>query len=151
MKTLIDPANQQEIIGRIASLSATDGRRWGKMSVNQMLCHLTDGYLVGLGEKTVSPATGFLQRTLIKWIALQAPLQWAKGYPTRPEVEQGRGGTPPISFTQDQQRLVSTLHRFCHNLQEPCTPHPTFGLMTREDWWRWGYLHADHHLRQFGR
>ena len=29
--------------------------------------------------------------------------------------------------------------------------HPMFGPMTPEDWMRWGYLHADHHLRQFGR
>jgi hypothetical protein len=26
-----------------------------------------------------------------------------------------------------------------------------FGPMTEKDWMRWGYLHADHHLRQFGR
>ena len=26
-----------------------------------------------------------------------------------------------------------------------------WGKMTAGDWMRWGYLHADHHLRQFGR
>ena len=144
-------ADRQEISDRVASLFETDQRRWGQMSVNQMLCHLTDSYLVGLGEKTVSPATGFLQRTLVKWIALQSPLPWMKGYPTRPEVEQGRGGTNPTEFSRDRQQLLSTLRRFCNDLREPCAPHPTFGAMTREDWWRWGYLHADHHLRQFGR
>jgi len=30
-------------------------------------------------------------------------------------------------------------------------PHPIFGAMKPWDWMRWGYLHADHHLRQFGR
>jgi hypothetical protein len=30
-------------------------------------------------------------------------------------------------------------------------PHSIFGSMTNQDWMRWGYLHADHHLRQFGR
>ena len=150
MKTLMSPANQQEVFNRIARLSETDQRRWGQMSVSQMLCHLTDGYLVGLGEKTASPATGFLQRTFIKWIALQAPLGWTKGYPTRPEIKQGKGGTAPTEFSQDRQQLISILHRFCSDLQEPCVSHPVFGLMTREDWWRWGYLHADHHLRQFG-
>jgi hypothetical protein len=28
--------------------------------------------------------------------------------------------------------------------------HPFFGQMTEKEWMRWGYLHADHHLRQFG-
>ena len=33
-----------------------------------------------------------------------------------------------------------------------CAPwHPMFGPMSAADWMRWGYLHADHHLRQFGR
>jgi hypothetical protein len=31
------------------------------------------------------------------------------------------------------------------------TSHPMFGKMSAKDWMRWGYLHADHHLRQFGR
>jgi hypothetical protein len=151
MKTLTNPADQQEILHRIDSLSENDGRKWGKMSVNQMLCHLTDSYLAGLGEKTISSATGFWQRTLIKWVALRGPFKWNKGFPTRPEMEQGRGGTPPVKFIQDRQKLISTFQHFCSELKEPCLPHPVFGPMTREDWWRWGYLHADHHLRQFGR
>jgi hypothetical protein len=29
-------------------------------------------------------------------------------------------------------------------------PHPMFGDLTSWQWMRWGYLHTDHHLRQFG-
>jgi hypothetical protein len=28
--------------------------------------------------------------------------------------------------------------------------HPLFDAMSERDWMRWGYLHVDHHLRQFG-
>ncbi len=28
--------------------------------------------------------------------------------------------------------------------------HPVFGELSEWEWMRWGYLHADHHLRQFG-
>jgi hypothetical protein len=28
--------------------------------------------------------------------------------------------------------------------------HAIFGSMSEADWMRWGYLHMDHHLRQFG-
>ena len=41
------------------------------MSAHQMVCHLDDSYKVGLGEKYASPATGYLQRTLLKWLALE--------------------------------------------------------------------------------
>jgi hypothetical protein len=121
------------------------------MSVHQMVCHLDDSYKVGLGEKYASPATGFWQRTLLKWLALEAPLQWAKGYRTRPEIEQGNGGSLPLDFRRDLTSLLSTLDRFCDALPRPCAPHPIFREMTAKDWMRWGYLHADHHLRQFGR
>jgi hypothetical protein len=105
---------------------------------------------VALGEKTAAPATGFVQQTFIKWIALRAPLKWAKGYPTRPEIEQGKGGSMPTDFEADKNTLLVVVGRFFEDLQQPCSPHPVFGPMTAQEWWRWGYLHADHHLRQFG-
>jgi Protein of unknown function (DUF1569) len=121
------------------------------MSVNQMVCHLDDSYKCSLGEKYVSPATGLPQRTLVKGIALNVPLRWPKGVPTRPEMEQGKGGSSPLDFGQDLASLLITLDRFCDDLPTPCSPHPIFGAMTKKNWMRWGYLHADHHLRQFGR
>jgi hypothetical protein len=29
-------------------------------------------------------------------------------------------------------------------------PHPVFGPLNVAAWLRWGHLHVDHHLRQFG-
>jgi len=144
-------ADRQNISLRLKELSPEDGARWGLMTVHQMVCHLDDSYKVALGEKNASQATGLLQRTLLKWLALQAPIQWGKGFRTRPEIEQGKGGSVPIDFRQDLASLLSTLSRFCDDLPRPCGPHPIFGEMTAHNWMRWGYLHADHHLRQFGR
>ncbi len=151
MKTLNNALNRKEILTRIGQLSPTDRALWGKMSVHQMVCHLSDSYLCGLGEKSASPKTGVLQRTLLKWVALKAPMPWPKGVPTRPEFEQGSGGTPPVEFYRDRELLIASLSDFCDRLREPAVDHPIFGPMTPADWWRWGYLHADHHLRQFGR
>jgi hypothetical protein len=151
VKTLSNLADRQNISLRLRELSPEDGARWGLMTVHQMVCHLDDSYKVALGEKKASQATGFLQRTLLKWLALQTPIQWGKGFRTRPEIEQGKGGSVPIEFRQDLASLLSTLSRFCDGLPRPCVPHPIFGEMTAHNWMRWGYLHADHHLRQFGR
>jgi hypothetical protein len=151
MKTLNNLSDRQTITLRLAELSPADKARWGSMSVHQMVCHLVDSYKVPLGEKTASPATGFIQRTVLKWGALKVPIQWRPGFPTRPEMEQGKGGTAPVDFRQDLASLLSTLSRFCDDLPNPCLPHPIFGKMAVDDWMRWGYLHADHHLRQFGR
>jgi hypothetical protein len=151
MKTLTNLSERQNIARRMAELSPEDKARWGAMSVHQMVCHLNDSYKVPLGERTASPATSFLQRTVVKWAALNVPKQWPHGFPTRPEMEQGKGGSVPVDFRQDLDSLLSTLNRFCDRLPNPCLPHPVFGKMTGENWMRWGYLHADHHLRQFGR
>jgi Protein of unknown function (DUF1569) len=151
MKTLKNLNERQTIALRLSQLSPEDTARWGSMTVHQMICHLVDSYKVPLGEKTASPATSFLQRTVVKWAALKAPTRWPHGVPTRPEIEQGKGGSAPVDFRQDLASLLSTLRRFCDDLANPCLPHPIFGKMTSDDWMRWGYLHADHHLRQFGR
>ena len=151
MKTLGNRRDEQEILSRIAQLSRVDKSKWGKMSVHQMVCHLNDSYRVALGEKTVSSATSFVQQTLGKCIALRTSLKWMKGYQTRPEIEQGNGGSIPTEFEADKNALLWIVKRFCEDLPQPCLPHPVFGSMGAKDWWRWGYLHADHHLRQFGR
>ena len=151
MKTLSNTEERQEVSRRLAQLSPDDEAHWGHMSAHQMLCHLRDSYCLALGEKTASPATGFLQRTLAKWISLWIPIHWIKGYPTRPEIEQGNGGSVPIEFTSDLNALQTVLSRFCDAVRAPRSPHPIFGRMTAKEWLRWGYLHADHHLRQFGR
>jgi DinB superfamily len=151
LRSLESTEDRASIRGRILALTPSDHRRWGKMSVEQMICHLRDSYQVALGEKTASPATGFLQRTLVKWIALSAPMRWPKGVRTRPEIEQGAGGTAPGQFEEDRAALVSILDRFRNETLSNVIPHPYFGPMTPAEWLRWGYLHAGHHLRQFGR
>jgi Protein of unknown function (DUF1569) len=150
-KSLGNPVNAQEIRFRLAQLSPEDAARWGSMSVHQMICHLDDSYKLALGQRTATPATGLMQRTLVKWVALRAPMQWPKGVPTRPEMEQGKGGSTPVGFAPDLASLLSTFGCFCAGLFVPPVLHPIFGKMTTVDWMRWGYLHADHHLRQFGR
>jgi hypothetical protein len=151
VKTLANTTDRQAIAARLRLLTADDRARWGRMSVHQMVCHLNDAFLAALGEKYASPATGWWQQTLLKSLALQAPVRWAKGYPTRPEMEQGNGGTAPIDFQHDHTSLLSCFDRFSDRASGPCVPHPIFGPMSFADWMRWGWLHTDHHLRQFGR
>ncbi|MGB8478841.1 MAG: DUF1569 domain-containing protein [Acidobacteriaceae bacterium] len=151
MKTLRDAAVQGEIRMRIESLTAEDAARWGLMSVDQMICHLRDGFWVALGEKKVAMVQVPIPRATMKWIALQVPMEWRHGFKSAPEVAQDMDGTRPVEFESDRAGLLSVVDEFCRALPEPCVPHPFFGDMNRDDWLRWGYLHADHHLRQFGR
>ena len=151
MKNLGDPVVQNTALLRLSRVQPQTKPRWGRMSAHQMLCHLSDSFKVAIREKQASAATGLLQRSIVKWIALYVPLPWPKGVPTRPEVEQGRGGTIPTDFESDLQQLRSVIERFTTRAPGfSLAPHPFFGEMSFSEWMRWGYLHTDHHLRQFG-
>ena len=71
---------------------------------------------------------------------------------TRPEIDQhGGGGTPPADFEVDRALLLHLVERFTAKLPDfKFAPHPMFLEMNEREWMRWGYLHSDHHLRQFG-
>lgn len=118
------------------------------MTSHQVLCHLNDSFQIGTGERSASSAATLLNRTIVKWVALRSPLTWPKGVPTRPEVEQGRGGTLPTSWENDLAVLLRTIDSFSE--RQSFSPHPMFGKLSRRDWLTWGYRHVDHHLRQFG-
>jgi hypothetical protein len=118
------------------------------MSAHQMICHLTDSYCAVIGERYVSSARMWVPRPILKWLILNAP--WPKNAPTRPEVDQEIAGTTPAEFEDDRVKLIDTLARFCSTSDAVRGTHPLLGRLTRREWMRWGYLHADHHLRQFG-
>ena len=56
-----------------------------------------------------------------------------------------------MEFERDRAELLKLVERFCEFCNAPKRPraHPIFGEFREDEWLRWGYLHADHHLRQF--
>ena len=149
MSRLDDSLSRTAVFQRLAALTPRNPPRWGRMSAHQAVCHLSDSFLLPLGRKSASASSSPLQRTLVKWIALYAPITWPKGVPTRPEMEQGVGGTPPREFERDRAQLAALIEEFAAR-REFAAEHPIFGRLTPGEWMRWGFRHADHHLRQFG-
>jgi hypothetical protein len=151
MKTMSRAQDKAEIVRRLKTVQPDCARQWGKMSAHQMVCHLSDAFRLVTHQKPASPATGFMQSTIIKWIALYTPLPWPQGVPTRPEMDQEVGGTKPGDFAADVaelEALLETITTAAGDYEWPA--HPIFGEMSQGAWMRWAYLHMDHHLRQFG-
>ena len=109
MKTLARERDKAEILRRLRTVRPESAHRWGQMSAHQMVCHLCDGCRMMTGVKPVSDATGRLQRTLVKWIALYLPLRWPAGILTRPEIDQQVAGTRPVDFATDVAQLEALL------------------------------------------
>ena len=151
MKSLNNRIDREQLRDRLLKIAPDSPRRWGKMTAHQMICHLTDSFRAGTGEKEVSSTGNVLHRSALKWLALYVPVPWPHGVPTRPEMNQDLGGTKPLEFEKDRAEFLAIIERFSRSQRDfDWHPHPLFGLMADRDWFRWGYLHVDHHLRQFG-
>jgi hypothetical protein len=151
MKTLANAGDKAEILQRIESVSPASQRRWGRMSAHGMICHLSDGFRLYMGERPAEQAPVSLPRPVLKWVALWAPLPWPHGFQTFPELDQESNGTRPVEFARDVAELRRLIESFVGPPARCSTlPHPHFGLLNEREWLRLGYLHSDHHLRQFG-
>jgi hypothetical protein len=151
MKTLANPEDRREILARLGSIGPASQRLWGRMNVAEMVCHLNDALVIAMGERPATPACTWFSRTLMKWGGLWFPTQWPHGVRTVPECDAKVLGTRPAEMESDLGELRESFERFTrrprgYELQS----HPIFGPMTEREWMRWGYLHIDHHLRQFG-
>jgi hypothetical protein len=72
--SLLETEKRENIINRINQLKGTETAQWGKMNVNQMLCHVTDQLRLSLGELgQPEKEAGLLGRTLIKFLVLNNP------------------------------------------------------------------------------
>ena len=137
-----------QFCARLNRLQPHSRARWGKMNSHQMVCHLVDTFRAVAGEKPVSSVVNLFGRTLLRWGALHIPVPWLHGIPTRPEIAQGVGGTPPALWADD----VAELHRRITEFPrlEQFEQHPMMGTLSLDEWRIWGYRHVDHHFRQFG-
>jgi hypothetical protein len=147
MSTFADPAARASIRERVERLTPDARRQWGRMTPHQMMCHLTDGYRMSLGERQPTSIDNFFTRAVVRRIALHTSMTWPKGVKTLPEADQERGGTKPVAWDRDREELLRKIDAF--NPMEG-RKHPIFGPLSVEEWHVWGYRHADHHLRQFG-
>jgi len=152
MRTLARKRDKAEVLRRLRALRQDSVSRWGRMSAHQMVCHLSDGYRLLTGERTTQLAATPLPRLMMRWIALYAPIRWPAGIRTTPELDQDAGGTRPADFDADVAELEQLLRQVVTVRRDRLDGHlhPVFGRMSASAWLRWAYLHADHHLRQFG-
>lgn len=152
MRTLANRRDIESLLARVEQLHPESPRAWGTMTPAQAIMHLSDSFDTMTGDKRmVTNAESGLNRTVIKYLALYAPIPWPHGTRTMPEVDARRQGTPPREFLADRTGLIERMRRFAERTPDAAgIRHPLFGPLSRAQWLRWGYLHMDHHLRQFG-
>ncbi len=150
LKSLGNAGDARAIEGRLETLGSSDVARWGKMTAPEVVCHLRESFHMASGQRSAAPIPGPLPGPVIKFLALRVPKRWPKGVPTVPELQVGGERMKVGEFAADKSGLMVAYGEFLRR-QGNRSAHPIFGRMSPGDWMRWGYLHTDHHLRQFGR
>ena len=151
MHLITNAADCSSLLARLERLTPDASRRWGTLTAPEMLRHLIDSFQAVTGARVASARESWTSRVILKFLALYVPLPWPKGFPTRPELDPRRGGSRPGDFTRDRAELAEWIRRVGATPQSVTwVRHPGFGQLSEWEWARWGYLHVDHHLRQFG-
>jgi len=143
---LHDPQHKAEILRRLKTLSPNAVRRWGKMSVSQMLWHVNEAMEGALGRIQAEPMKVPLPRPLLKFLVLNFP--WGKGAPT---LKRWVPQSDNYDFASEQTRCLRLVGELASKPLDDAWPDsPTLGRMTGSEVSRLHAKHLNHHLRQFG-
>lgn len=146
MPTLLhDPATHTAIRNRVQSLRADTQRRWGKMSIDQMLWHVNVSMREAVGEYTPDLKPLPIPKSIFRWAVLNIP--WGRGAPTRPDMR----AVSTYDFDAQKAACLSLIDRIAAKpLTAPWSASASMGTMKGKHWSQMTAKHLDHHLRQFG-
>lgn len=148
MKNIFKEEVTKEVISRIENLTIESRPTWGKMSVAQMLAHLSVQYDMVYTNKYPKPNafTRFILKTFVKKAVVSD-----KPYPKN-------GRTAPQFIISDERVLETEKEQLIayllktQNLGEKefeGKESHSFGTLTAQEWSVLFYKHLDHHLTQF--
>lgn len=150
MRSLADPAIASSIVQRLQRLTPAAERRWGSMTAHQMLAHVAGAAEAAAGKRPFAArrrASPMVAR-LLKAVFLYGPFRWPHSIKT--------GANPagavldPATFEAERARTIAAVEALAAPSGAFGDAHPMFGPMSPADWRRYGFVHTDHHLRQFG-
>ena len=150
MQNVFDAQDAQEYINRINNLTPETQRKWGKMSVDQVLAHLNVAYdLTFTPEKFPKPsfiAKFLLSRFVKPKITNEIP--YKQSLPTSPVfiIADER------NFEEEKAKLIGNIQRVQQLGREAFEgkENINFGKMTAQCWNNMFAKHLNHHLDQFG-
>ena len=150
MQNVFDAKDAQEYINRINNLTPETQRKWGKMSVDQVLAHLNVAYdLTFTPEKFPKPsfiAKFLLSRFVKPKITNEIP--YKQSLPTSPVfiIADER------NYEEEKAKLIGNIQRVQQLGREAFEgkENINFGKMAAQDWNNMFAKHLNHHLDQFG-
>jgi len=146
MTELHDPNVREAIQSRVRGLQPDARRKWGTMTVDQMLWHLGTALELCLGRLDPGGETGPpMPQSWLRFAVLNLP--WPKGVPTLQALK----STKNYDFQAEQARCLQLIDEFTAKpIRERWPEHPVLGTLTGSQYSRLQAKHMLHHLEQFG-
>ena len=144
MVLLHDPAVRDSIRARVEALSPTATRRWGRMSVGQMLWHCNQVLRTSFRDMQVVPRRPPFPVGALKFMLFRMP--WPHGAPTAPEYM----ADVPRDFEAERKQSLELIDRFvARKIEQGGWGRAVFGQISGREWSCLQARHLDHHLKQF--
>lgn len=150
MQNVFDAKDAQQFIERINNLTPETQRKWGKMSVSQMLAHLNVAYSLAFEpEKHKKPS--FIAKFLLTQFVKPKITSESKYKPNLP--------TSPVFIISDERDFEEEKKKLIGNIQRvqqlgrdafEGKEHINFGKINAQGWSNMFANHLNHHLEQFG-
>ncbi|HUZ60726.1 MAG TPA: DUF1569 domain-containing protein [Hanamia sp.] len=130
---------------RIDELTSENKPLFGKMNVNQMICHCTDQLRLAMGAKNA------LEYGKVNATEMLSLAKSGKPVPTPKGFGQTEGeGTNPTNFENDINLLKEHILMFSKLGDDfSFSIHPYFGQLDKNLWNGMVAYHLNHHLKQF--
>lgn len=147
MPTLFDKQTQDVMLARVGKLTSNSQRKWGKMSVSQMLKHMIIAFSVPIGKIQVpKDKLYFLSANpFARWMMIKAMTKWPKNLVTADSFIVKEDP----EFEKTKNEFLSVYAAFL-KADKFDGSHPVFGVMSKELWGEAMCIHLNHHLEQFG-
>ena len=142
---------QKECVPLIRSIDTTTLPRWGKMSAQQMVEHVSAFFKIST-EKLIFPLTTPVEH-LPKYREF---LMSEKEFRENTKAPVLPADPLPVEYPAmdnaiaDLQKQVNDFFGHFRGRPEKKTLHPAFGELNFEEWVQLHYKHVRHHLKQFG-
>ena len=150
MENIFDAKTAQNHIDRINKLTPETQRKWGKMSVDQVLAHMNVAYeTIYEQEKHPKPnfIAGFLLKTFVKGKTVNE-IPYKQNLPTGPMfiIKESK------NFEEEKKRLIGFIQKTQQLGKESFDGKMShsFGKLSAQEWNNMLAKHLNHHLAQFG-
>ena len=150
MEDVYSAKDAQNYIDRINNLTPETQRKWGKMTVDQVLAHMNVPYsFIFEPEKQKKPGmiAKFLLKSFVKPKVVN-DIPYKQSIPTSPVfiISDVR------NFEEEKKKLIGNIQRVQQLGREAFEgkENSSFGILTAQEWNNMLAKHLNHHLQQFG-